>query len=80
MNKQIIEGNWMQVKGAVREQWGKLTDDDMDVIAGKREQLIGRLKERYGKSADAVTSEVDAFEQRVLRAADDAEQSVSDAL
>lgn len=62
MNKQIVEGNWMQLKGKVREQWGKLTDDDMDVIAGKRDQLIGRLKERYGKTNDVVDAEVKAFE------------------
>jgi uncharacterized protein YjbJ (UPF0337 family) len=62
MNKQIVEGNWMQLKGKVREQWGKLTDDDMDVIAGKREQLLGRLKERYGKTSEAVAAEVKAFE------------------
>lgn len=62
MNKQIVEGNWMQLKGKVREKWGKLTDDDMDVIDGKRDQLIGRLKERYGKTSDAVDAEVKAFE------------------
>ncbi len=63
MNNQIIEGNWMQLKGKVREQWGKLTDDDMDVIAGRRDQLIGKLKERYGKTSEAVSDEVAAFER-----------------
>ncbi len=63
MNNQIIEGNWMQLKGKVREQWGKLTDDDMDVIAGKRDQLIGKLKERYGKTSESVSDEVAAFEK-----------------
>lgn len=62
MNTQISEGNWMQFKGKVREQWGKLTNDDMDVIAGKRDQLIGKLKERYGKSAEALNEEIAAFE------------------
>jgi uncharacterized protein YjbJ (UPF0337 family) len=62
MNKQIVEGNWMQLKGKVREQWGKLTDDDMVVIAGKRDQLLGKLQERYGKTRDAVDAEVKAFE------------------
>lgn len=62
MNKQTIEGNWMQIKGNVREQWGKLTDDDMDVINGKREQLVGKIKERYGKSLDEIDSEVRNFE------------------
>jgi uncharacterized protein YjbJ (UPF0337 family) len=64
MNKHTIEGNWMQLKGKVREAWGKLTDDDMDVIAGKRDQLAGRLKERYGKSADVIEQEIAAFERR----------------
>ena len=48
MNWDQIEGKWHQVKGKVREQWGKLTDDDLDVIAGRRDQFLGRLQERYG--------------------------------
>ena len=44
MNKDTIDGNWMQFKGKVQEQWGKLTHDDLDVIAGKREQLLGKIK------------------------------------
>lgn len=43
-----VEGNWKQMKGKVKEQWGKLTDDDLDVINGKREQLEGKIQERYG--------------------------------
>ena len=68
MNKQTIEGNWMQLKGKVRETWGDLTDDDIDVIAGKRDQLIGKLKERYGKSTEEVDREVTEFETRNSRA------------
>lgn len=64
MNKQTIEGNWMQVQGKVREQWGKLTDDDVDVIAGERDQLVGRFKERYGKTAEDVDREVTDFERK----------------
>ena len=52
MNKDTIEGNWKQLKGKVKEQWGKLTDDDFDVIAGKRDQLLGRIQERHGISRD----------------------------
>ena len=48
MNKDIIEGNWAQVKGKIKEQWGKLTDDDLDVIAGKKDQLLGKIQERQG--------------------------------
>ena len=68
MNKQTIEGNWMQLKGKVREQWGKLTDDDVDVIAGKRDQLVGKIKEKYGKTIDEADREVTDFESRYLRA------------
>ena len=46
-----IEGSWKQVKGKVKEKWGKLTDDDLNVIAGKRDQLEGKIQERYFKQA-----------------------------
>ena len=48
MNWDQMEGKWMQIKGSVKERWGKLTDDDLDVIAGKRDKLIGKVQERYG--------------------------------
>jgi uncharacterized protein YjbJ (UPF0337 family) len=48
MNWDQISENWKQVKGKVREKWGKLTDDDLTVIEGKRDQLIGKLQEKYG--------------------------------
>jgi uncharacterized protein YjbJ (UPF0337 family) len=48
MNWDQVEGKWKQVKGSVKSKWGKLTDSDLDFIDGKREQLIGRLQERYG--------------------------------
>lgn len=67
MNKQTIEGNWMQLKGKVRETWGNLTEDDVDVIAGKRDQLVGKLKERYGKSEEVIEREVKDFESRLSR-------------
>ena len=53
-----VEGNWKQVKGKVKEQWGKLTDDDLDVIAGKQDQLEGKLQERYGYAKDQTQKEV----------------------
>ena len=56
-----VEGNWKQLKGKVKEQWGRLTDDDLDVIAGKRDQLEGKIQERYGIEKDKVRSEVDAW-------------------
>ena len=64
MNHDRIEGNWKQVKGKVKEQWGKLTDDDLDVIAGRRDQLLGRIQERHGLARDHAEREVDTFERR----------------
>jgi uncharacterized protein YjbJ (UPF0337 family) len=48
MNADVMEGKWKQMRGQVKEWWGKLTDDDFDVIAGKKDKLIGKLQERYG--------------------------------
>ncbi|HEY8070704.1 MAG TPA: CsbD family protein, partial [Methylocystis sp.] len=50
MNWDFVQGNWKQVSGKVKQQWGKLTDDDLAKIAGKREELEGKLQERYGLS------------------------------
>ena len=61
MNWQQIEGKWDYAKGKLREKWGKLTDQDLDVIAGKRDQLIGRLKERYGIQKDAAEGEINRW-------------------
>ncbi|HEV8195959.1 MAG TPA: CsbD family protein [Gemmatimonadales bacterium] len=63
MNRDIMEGDWQRLKGKVREQWGKLTNDDLDVIAGKREQLVGLLQQRYGKTREEVEQEVHEFEK-----------------
>ena len=62
MNKDQLEGNWKQLKGAVRETWGKLTDDDFDRIAGKREQLVGTLQKRYGIAKEEAERQVKDFE------------------
>ena len=64
MNKDTIEGNWKQLKGKVKEQWGKLTDDDLDVIAGKRDQLLGRIQERHGIAKSEAEKQVNDFERR----------------
>ena len=61
-----IEGRWKQMKGKVREQWGNLTDDDLDVIAGKRDQLLGKLQNRYGWAKDEAERNVSEFEERVM--------------
>ncbi|MBS0341548.1 MAG: CsbD family protein [Proteobacteria bacterium] len=64
MNKDTVQGNWMQFKGKVKEQWGKLTDDDFDVIAGKRDQLVGRIQARHGISRDEAERQVKDWEER----------------
>ena len=61
MNEDRIEGNWKQLKGKVKEQWGKLTDDDLDVIDGKRDQMVGKLQERHGINKDEAEKQVDAW-------------------
>lgn len=63
MNKEIFAGKWDQMKGKVKEQWGKLTDDDLTRINGKREQLIGKLKEKYGWAMDRAEQELSKFEK-----------------
>ena len=65
MNWDQIEGAWKQVRGSVREQWGKLTDDDLDVVAGRRDALIGKIQERYGKARDEVDREVRDWSDRL---------------
>jgi uncharacterized protein YjbJ (UPF0337 family) len=61
MNWHQIAGNWTQCKGQVRERWGKLTDDDLEVIRGKREQLVGKIQERYGLSIKVVEKQIHEF-------------------
>jgi uncharacterized protein YjbJ (UPF0337 family) len=65
MNWDQIEGNWKQLKGHAKQKWGKLTDDELDVAAGKRDQLVGRLQERYGHTRDAAEREVDDWSSTV---------------
>ena len=64
MNTDTIEGNWKQFKGQLREQWGKLTDDDLDQIAGKRDQLLGKVQERYGIARDKAEEQIKRFEKQ----------------
>ena len=59
MNEDRIEGNWVEFKGKVKEQWGKLTDDDMDVIAGKRDQLLGKIQQRHGLTKEEADKQLD---------------------
>jgi uncharacterized protein YjbJ (UPF0337 family) len=64
MNNDRIQGRWKQLKGKVQEQWGKLTDDDLDVIAGRRDQLLGRIQQRHGLAKDEAHRQVADFERR----------------
>ncbi len=64
MNKEQISGNWKQFKGKIQEQWGKLTDDDLDVIAGKRTQFVGRLQERSGIAKEEAEKQLTDWESR----------------
>jgi uncharacterized protein YjbJ (UPF0337 family) len=61
MNWDQVQGKWTQVKGKAHEKWGKLTNDDLDVIDGKREQFVGRLQERYGILKEEAEKQVDEF-------------------
>ncbi len=63
MNWDKIEGNWTQIKGKAKAKWGKLTDDDLDVVEGKREELAGKIQERYGIEKEAAEKELSEFEQ-----------------
>lgn len=61
MNWDQVEGNWMQMKGKVKETWGDLTDSDLSKIEGKRDRLAGALQERYGKKKEEVEKEIDTW-------------------
>lgn len=61
MNWDQIEGNWKQFKGEAQAQWGKLTNDDLDVVEGNHQKLVGKLQERYGYAKEEAEKEVDAF-------------------
>jgi uncharacterized protein YjbJ (UPF0337 family) len=61
MNWDRIEGNWKEFRGKVQQQWGKLTDDDFDLIRGKRTELAGRLQQRYGIARDQAEREIDSW-------------------
>lgn len=67
MNEDTLKGQWLQLKGRVRERWGKLTNDDLDVIQGNTEQLAGKIQERYGLAREEARRAVDAWlrEERV---------------
>ena len=66
MNWNQIEGKWKEVKGAVKEKWGKLTDNDLDMIAGKRDNLVGKLQQRYGITKEEAEKQTDRWVEVVI--------------
>ena len=69
MNKDILAGKWKEMKGRVKEQWGKITDDELDRAEGRADQLVGLLQQRYGYTREKAQEEYDRFLQRQEEAA-----------
>jgi uncharacterized protein YjbJ (UPF0337 family) len=61
MNRDRVAGNWKQAVGKVKVQWAKLTDDYLDIVAGRRDQLAGKIQERYGVAKDNADKQVSAW-------------------
>jgi uncharacterized protein YjbJ (UPF0337 family) len=59
MNSDVFEGKWKQLKGTIKQQWGKLTDDDVSTLSGKKDDLVGKLQERYGITREQAEKEAD---------------------
>ncbi|MBA4265194.1 MAG: general stress protein CsbD [Comamonadaceae bacterium] len=64
MNWDTIQGNWKQLTGQAKQQWGKLTDDDLQVVAGHRDQLSGKIQERYGIAKDEAEKQIKDWESK----------------
>jgi uncharacterized protein YjbJ (UPF0337 family) len=75
MNWDRIEGNWKQAKGTVKEKWGKLTDDQLDVIAGKRDLLAGKIQEAYGISKEDAEKQLAEWQDAQKEAAEAATEA-----
>jgi len=73
-----IEGNWTQWKGRVRERWGKLTDDQLDVVAGRRDQLAGRIQEVYGVTQDEADRQLKNWQRNLSVEYDESEIVLDD--
>ena len=69
-NVDQIKGNWKQLKGKIKEQWGKLTDDDLEVIAGSKDKFVGRLQERYGIAKEDAQAQLDDWLVKVSPSTD----------
>lgn len=64
MNWDRIQGDWKQVVGRAREQWGQLTDDDLQIVAGRRDQLVGKIQERYGVAKDEAEKQIAEWQRK----------------
>lgn len=64
MNKDILKGKWMQVRGEAKKVWGKITDDELDQIEGNMDQLVGKLQEKYGYTREQAEKEIDSFRRK----------------
>ncbi len=69
MNWDQVEGKWKEFKGRVREKWGKLTDDELEIIGGKRDKLAGLLQQKYGMAKEEAEKQIAQFERSLNRAA-----------
>lgn len=65
MDKNILKGDWNLIKGKIKEKWGKLTDDDLAKIDGKRDQLLGKLQKSYGLAKDKAEKELEDWEKKL---------------
>lgn len=72
MNWDRVEGNWKQIAGKAREQWGKLTDSDWQVVGGKKDQLVGLIQERYGIAKDEASKQADSWADQLKEENNDA--------
>jgi uncharacterized protein YjbJ (UPF0337 family) len=73
MNSDQFEGKWKQMKGSVKQRWGKLTDNDLTMLSGKKDELIGRLQERYGITSEQAEKEANEFAKGYATGVDEAE-------
>ncbi len=76
MNQDRIEGNWKQTKGRIKEQWGRLTEDHLNIIDGRRDRLLGQIQESYGIAMAKAEKQVQAWEKRNERAFDETTRSL----
>lgn len=65
MNEDILKGKWKQLKGSIKDRWGKLTDDEIDQIEGDSEKLAGKIQEKYGKSKEEAKEEVEEYKRNL---------------